>query len=80
MLHASLLSSLEGPWRGKGKCCTDSFIPRIQSYAAQVTIALYHLLGVLLKREQFLHVTTVGYSAVIFGWASSYVDLWSGKL
>jgi len=34
----------------------------------QVTIALYHLLGVMLKREQFLNVTTVGYSAVIFGW------------
>ena len=34
----------------------------------QVTIALYHLLGVMLKREHFLNVTTVGYSAVIFGW------------
>ena len=34
----------------------------------QVTLALYHVLGVLLKREQFLCVTTVGYSAVIFGW------------
>ena len=34
----------------------------------QVTLALYHVLGVLLKREQFLSVTTVGYSAVIFGW------------
>ena len=32
----------------------------------QVTLALYHVLGVLLKREQYLSVTTVGYSAVHF--------------
>ena len=35
----------------------------------QATIGLYHVLGKMLKREQFLSVTTVGYSAVIFGYA-----------
>ncbi|CAK0783631.1 hypothetical protein CVIRNUC_006830 [Coccomyxa viridis] len=33
-----------------------------------VTVGLYHVAGKTLKREQFLSVTTVGYSAVIFGW------------
>ena len=41
----------------------------------QVTLALYHVLGVLLKREQYLSVTTVGYSAVIFGWVISHPKL-----
>ena len=35
----------------------------------QVTIGLYHVFGKMLRREQFLNVTTVGYSAVIFGCA-----------
>ena len=35
--------------------------------SVQVTIGLYHVLGKMLKREHFLSVTTVGYSAVIFG-------------
>ena len=37
---------------------------------SQVTVGLYHVLGVLLNREQYLSVTTVGYSAVIFGWGA----------
>ena len=42
----------------------------------QVTIGLYHVLGKMLKREQFLSVTTVGYSAVIFGCALLLLRLW----
>ena len=42
----------------------------------QVTIGLYHVLGKMLKREQFLSVTTVGYSAVIFGCALLLLCSW----
>ena len=33
----------------------------------QVCLLFYHVLGVVLRREQYHTVTTVGYSAVIFG-------------
>lgn len=35
---------------------------------AQICLALYHLLIVVGKREQYCDVTAVGYSAVLFGW------------
>ncbi|CAL8461946.1 g1477 [Coccomyxa elongata] len=37
-------------------------------FSGLVCLLFYHVLGVVLRREQFLSVTTVGYSAVIFGW------------
>ncbi len=33
----------------------------------QVCLLLYHILGIVLHREQFLTVTSVGYSGVLFG-------------
>lgn len=33
----------------------------------QITLAVYHGLVVYLRKEQFAHVTMVGYSAVVFG-------------
>lgn len=45
--------------------------------SVQVTVGLYHVAGKTLKREQFLSVTTVGYSAVIFGCALLLLCSWS---
>jgi len=49
-----------------------------------VTLLFYYILGVRLRREHFLRVTAVGYSAVIFGWCahrcvSAYACAWYSR-
>ena len=36
--------------------------------AVQICLAVYHGLIHIIHKEQYRHVTAVGYSAVIFGW------------